>query len=119
MAEVFRAGLQTIPAGQHRAAKVLGLSAFDRFLYVIFPQTFRVILAPSTNVLVTLIKDTSLASVIGVAELMHRGEVTAASNFRYLEILTFVGLVYVAINYPLILISKRLETARKRGFVSA
>ena len=118
MAEVFRAGLQTIPKAQHRAAEVLGLSAYDKYRYVIFPQTSRIILAPTTNTLVSLLKDTSLASVIGLGEILHRAELAASLSFRYLETLTFAALMYVALTYPLILLARWLEQRAKRGFVS-
>jgi His/Glu/Gln/Arg/opine family amino acid ABC transporter permease subunit len=116
MAEVFRSGLQAIPKGQHSACHVLGLSAWDRYTKVIFPQTAQVTLGPSTNVLVTLVKDTSLASIIGLGELLHRGEVIAAAKFNFLEILTLVGLIYAAVNYPLILIARRFEARALKAY---
>lgn len=118
MAEVFRAGLQSIPKTQHRAADVLGLSVIDKYRFIILPQTLRVILAPSTNVLVSLLKDTSLAAVIGLGEILHRAEVTASSNFLFLEILTFVAVLYAALNYPLIVLARKLEERSRQGFVS-
>lgn len=118
MAEVFRGGLQAIPKTQQRAANVLGLSRVDAYRFVILPQTLRVILAPSTNVLVSLLKDTSLAAVIGLGEILHRAEVTASSNFLFLEILTFVAVLYAVLNYPLILLARRLEEKSRRGFAS-
>ena len=118
MAEVFRGGLQAIAKTQHRAADVLGLSTFDKYRFVILPQTLRVILAPSTNVLVSLLKDTSLAAVIGLGEILHRAEVTASSNFLFLEILTFVAILYASLNYPLILLARRLEVRSRAGFAS-
>lgn len=118
MAEVFRAGLQSIPKTQHRAADVLGLSKLDKYRFVVLPQTLRLILAPSTNVLVSLLKDTSLAAVIGLGEILHRAEVTAAANFHFLEILTFVALLYAALNYPLIILARKLEERSRQGFAS-
>ncbi len=118
MAEVFRGGLQSIPQSQHRAAKVLRLSTYDKYRRVIFPQTLRIILAPSTNTLVSLLKDTSLASVIGLHEILHRAELSASLSFRYLETLTFAAILYIALTYPLILLARWLEERAKRGFVS-
>ncbi len=118
MAEVIRAGLQTIPKAQHRAADVLGLSTYDKYRHVVFPQTLRIILAPTTNTLVSLVKDTSLASVIGLGEILHRAELAASLSFRYLETLTFAALMYVSLTYPLILLARWLEQRAKRGFVS-
>ncbi len=116
MAEVFRAGLQAIPQGQHNACHVLGLSSWDKYTKIILPQTSLVILGPSTNVLVTLIKDTSLASIIGLGELLHRGEVIAAAKFNFLEILTLVGMIYAVVNYPLILIARRFEARAMQAY---
>ncbi len=118
MAEIFRGGLQSIPQSQHRAAAVLGLSRIDKYRFVILPQTLRLVLAPSTNVLVSLVKDTSLAAVIGLNEILHRAQLAASLSFRFLETLTFAALLYVVITYPLILLARWLEKRSARGFVS-
>ena len=118
MAEIFRGGLQSIPQSQHRAAAVLGLSRIDKYRFVILPQTLRLVLAPSTNVLVSLVKDTSLAAVIGLNEILHRAQLAASLSFRFLETLTFAALLYVVITYPLILLAPWLEKRSARGFVS-
>lgn len=118
MAEIFRGGIQSIPTSQHRAATVLGLSPFDKYRFVILPQTLRVIMAPSTNVLVSLVKDTSLAAVIGLNEILHRAQLAASLSFRFLESLTFAAFMYVILTYPLIILARRLEKNARRGFVS-
>ena len=73
MAEIFRAGLHAVPRGQSDAARVLGLSSWQRLWWVVLPQTLRLILAPSCNALVSLLKQSSLAAVIAVPEVMNRG----------------------------------------------
>ena len=69
-AEIFRSGIQSIPAGQYEAAKVLGYTKTQTFFYVILPQVVKRVLLPMTNEIITLIKDTALASTVAVVELM-------------------------------------------------
>ncbi|MDD3335468.1 MAG: amino acid ABC transporter permease [Eubacteriales bacterium] len=69
-AEIFRSGIQAIPQGQHEAAKVLGYSKAQTFFYVVLPQVCKRVLLPVTNEVITLIKDTALASTVAVVELM-------------------------------------------------
>ena len=69
-AEIFRSGIQSIPAGQHEAAKVLGYTKGQTFFYVVLPQVCKRVLLPVTNEVITLIKDTALASTVAVVELM-------------------------------------------------
>lgn len=69
-AEIFRSGIQAIPAGQHEAAKVLGYTRAQTFFHIILPQVFKRVLLPVTNEIITLIKDTALASTVAVVDLM-------------------------------------------------
>lgn len=69
-AEIFRSGIQSIPAGQYEAAKVLGYTPAQTFFYVVLPQVCKRVLLPVTNEVITLIKDTALASTVAVVELM-------------------------------------------------
>lgn len=69
-AEIFRSGIQSIPVGQHEAAKVLGYTKVQTFFYIVLPQVFKRVLLPVTNEVITLIKDTALASTVAVVELM-------------------------------------------------
>jgi polar amino acid transport system permease protein len=109
MAEIFRAGLLSVPRGQADAARVLGLSAWQRLRWVVLPQTLRLILAPSCNTLVSLLKQSSLAAVIAVPEIMNRGWILASETFRPIEVLTLVALIYFALTWPLVLLSAALE----------
>lgn len=108
-AEILRGGLQAIPRGQFEAASVLGIDGWRRLYYVILPQVVRLVLAPSCNVVVSLIKDTSLASIIAVPELMNRGQITAIDTFRPLEVLTLVAVLYFVLTYPVALVAAYLE----------
>jgi len=85
IAEVFRAGILAVDNGQIEAAKSLGLSRYHRFRLVVFPQAIRVILPPLGNDFVAMVKDSSLVSVLGVADITQMGKVYAAGSFRFLK----------------------------------
>lgn len=109
IAEVFRAGLLSVPEGQKEAAQALGLSGWQRFRFIVFPQAIRTILPPLGNDFVALVKDSSLVSVLGVLDITQLGKVTAASNFRYFETYNMVALVYLAMTISLSLGLRALE----------
>lgn len=109
IAEVFRAGLQSIERGQIEAAEALGLTPWLRFRLIIFPQAFRRILPPLGNDFVAMVKDSSLVSVLGVADVTQLGKVTAAGNFRYFETYNVVALIYLILTVSLSLGLRRLE----------
>lgn len=110
LAEVFRAGLQAVDKGQIEAAEALGLNGWQRFRHVVFPQAFRTILPPLGNDFVAMVKDSSLVSVLGVADITQLGKVTAAGNFRYFETYNVVALLYLTMTITLSLGLRRLET---------
>jgi polar amino acid transport system permease protein len=114
LAEVFRAGLQAVDEGQIEAAEALGLNGWNRFRHVVFPQAFRTILPPLGNDFVAMVKDSSLVSVLGVADITQLGKVTAAGNFRYFETYNIVALLYLTMTIGLSLALRRLE-ARLRA----
>jgi His/Glu/Gln/Arg/opine family amino acid ABC transporter permease subunit len=109
LAEVFRAGLLSVAAGQIEAAKALGLNGWQRFRHIIFPQAFRTILPPLGNDFIAMVKDSSLVSVLGVADITQLGKVTAAGNFRYFETYNVVALVYLTMTIALSLILRQIE----------
>jgi polar amino acid transport system permease protein len=119
MAEVFRAGLQSVPRGQGEAATVLGLGPVQRLTYVILPQTGRLTMAPACNTLAGLMKDSALAAIIGVPELMNRGQAISVENFRPLEMLTMVAGVYFVLIYPVVLAAAALERRGRTGYLAA
>lgn len=114
IAEVFRAGIQSVDAGQVEAAEALGLNRWQRFRHVVFPQAIRTILPPLGNDFVAMVKDSSLVSVLGVADITQLGKVTAAGNFRYFETYNIVALIYLTLTIGLSLALRRLE-ARMRN----
>jgi His/Glu/Gln/Arg/opine family amino acid ABC transporter permease subunit len=109
LAEIFRAGLQSVDEGQIEAAEALGLSRWQRFRFIVFPQALRTILPPLGNDFVAMVKDSSLVSVLGVTDVTQLGKVTAAGNFRYFETYNVVALVYLTITISLSLALRKFE----------
>ncbi|MFB2769037.1 ABC transporter permease subunit [Pelatocladus sp. BLCC-F211] len=97
IAEIVRAGIQSIEIGQSEAAQSLGLSSLQTMHYIIFPQAFRRMLPPLGNEFISLLKDTSLVSVIGFEELFRKGQLIVADNYRAFEIYTAVALIYLCL----------------------
>ncbi|MGQ9682873.1 MAG: amino acid ABC transporter permease [Anaerolineae bacterium] len=95
--EIYRAGIQSIPRGQMEAARSLGMSHFQAMRYVILPQAIRVILPPLGNEFVALLKDSSLVSVVAVADMTRRGREFMSKTFLSLETWTMVALLYLVL----------------------
>jgi polar amino acid transport system substrate-binding protein len=108
-AEIYRAGISSIPAGQWEAAASLGMSSPLTFRRIILPQTIRVILPPMTNDLVALFKDTSVVSVISVYELSKEYQVIVKSGGGYVEIALVTAALYLIMSVPLGYLSRYLE----------
>jgi polar amino acid transport system permease protein len=109
LAEIFRAGLQAVERGQIEAAQALGLSGWQRFRHITFPQAFRMVLPPLGNDFVAMVKDSSLVSVLGVTDVAQLAKVTAAGNFRYFETYNVAALIYLTMTIGLSLILRRIE----------
>ncbi|PKP74384.1 MAG: amino acid ABC transporter [Alphaproteobacteria bacterium HGW-Alphaproteobacteria-6] len=109
IAEVFRAGLEAVARGQIEAAEALGLSRWQQFRYIVFPQAFRTILPPLGNDFVAMVKDSSLVSVLGVTDVTQLGKIAAAGNFRYFETYNVVALIYLVMTVSLSLVLRRIE----------
>lgn len=110
LAEIYRSGIQAVPKGQSEAAKAIGMNNTQMFIRIIFPQAFKVCLPNIGNSAIILLKNTSLAAVITVGELMHRGELLAGTTFRNLEIFIVVAVIYWLLHYPLTLLVKYFES---------
>lgn len=95
MSEIYRAGIQSIPKGQVEAARSLGMTYFQSMRHVILPQAIRVILPPVGNEFIALLKDSSLVSVVAVADLTRRGREFMAVHFNPIEVWTMVALLYL------------------------
>jgi polar amino acid transport system permease protein len=95
MSEIYRAGIQSIPKGQMEAARSLGMTHFQAMRHVILPQAVRVVLPPVGNEFIALLKDSSLVSVVAVADLTRRGREFMAVHFNPIEVWTMVALLYL------------------------
>ncbi|NTJ66214.1 amino acid ABC transporter permease [Agrobacterium rhizogenes] len=109
IAEIFRAGIQAVDQGQIEAAKALGLSRFQRFRLVVFPQAIRVILPPLSNDFIAMVKDSSLVSVLGVADISQLAKLYYSANFRYFETLSILAFIYLLLTVGLSLLLRQLE----------
>jgi polar amino acid transport system permease protein len=113
VAEIFRSGIQSIDKGQMEAGRASGLSYAKTMRYIIVPQAFRRTIPPLTNEFVMLIKDTSLVSVIGLAELLRVARVLQSETFNGTPLIT-AALIYLAICLPLIYLTNALERRLNR-----
>lgn len=109
IAEVFRAGIQSVDTGQLEAAKALGFTNWQRFRLIVFPQALRTILPPLGNDFIALIKDSSLVSVLGVADVTQLGKIYASGSFRYMETYNIVAVIYLMMTIGLSLALRVLE----------
>ncbi len=109
LAEVFRAGIQSVDPGQIEAAKALGLGGWQRFRLIVFPQAIRTILPPLGNDFVALVKDSALVSVLGVTDITQLGKIYAAGSFRFFETYNVVAFFYLAMTIGLSLALRALE----------
>jgi polar amino acid transport system permease protein len=115
VAEVLKAGVEAVPRGQVEAATALGLGFGQRLWYVVRPQALRVALPPLVGVYVAVVKDTSLATVIGYNELMRRAMELVLQYGRPLEVLLTVGCLYFVICFPISKLSEWLERRLARS----
>jgi His/Glu/Gln/Arg/opine family amino acid ABC transporter permease subunit len=109
IAEVFRAGIQSVDLGQIEAAKALGLTPWQRFRLIVMPQALRTILPPLGNDFIAMIKDSALVSVLGVADITQLGKVYAAGSFRFFETYNVVTFLYLVMTVGLSLALRALE----------
>jgi His/Glu/Gln/Arg/opine family amino acid ABC transporter permease subunit len=115
LAEIFRAGIQSVPKGQFEAGRALGLTRFALWTRVVLPQGVPLMTPPFINYLTELIKNTTLLAAIGVAELAYVAYNLGAQTFRYFEFITAIGIGYFLIIFPISLLSRRLEKTRRQA----
>ncbi len=116
MTEIFRAGIESIARGQWEAARALGLKPGTILSRVILPQAMRVIVPPTGNQFIAMIKDSSLVSVVGVWELMYLARTQGQTEFRHVEMLITASLIYWLLSIVLELLQKRVERYFNRSF---
>lgn len=109
LAEVFRAGLQSVDKGQLEAAQVLGLSRWLSFRLVVWPQALRRILPVLGNDFIAMVKDSSLVSILGVNDITQLGKLYASSSFLTVETYNVVAVLYLMLTVSLSLILRALE----------
>jgi polar amino acid transport system permease protein len=114
-AETFRAGIESIGRGQMEAARSLGMSYFQAMRYIILPQAFRRVLPPLGNDFISMIKDSSLVSVLGVRDMTQEARLYAAASFRYLETYSVLAFNYLVLTFTLSLGVKALENRLSKG----
>lgn len=108
-AEVYRAGIQSVPRGQWEAATALSLPLRQRWQYVVLPQAVRDVIPALGNYLVQMFKDSAILSAITVFELLNHATAIGSSSYRYLEPLTLAGVLFLLVSYPAAKLIRRLE----------
>ena len=108
-AEVFRAGIQSIPKGQRDAARSIGLNKYQAMRLIIFPQALRIILPAIGNQFVYVVKMSSLVSIIGLADLTRKANELVVSVYRPLEIYTFLVIEYLVLILVISYFVRKLE----------
>ena len=108
-AENFRAGIEAIDKGQIEAAQAIGMGWWLTMRRVVLPQAVRIVLPPYGNTMIMMLKDSSQASTITVAELALQGKLIASSTFKNTSVFTLVALMYLTMSIPLILLVRHFE----------
>lgn len=118
IAEVFRAGIQAVHKGQREAALAVGMTPVMSFRYIILPQALRIVLPPMLNMLIILLKDTSICSLISTPELMLRAKDLAMMSFLPMHLFLLAGVIYFLLAWPMSLMTRRVEARMRRGMRS-
>ncbi len=114
-AELYRAGIESVPRGQTEAALSLGMGRGLAFRRIVLPQALRVAVPGMTNDFIALFKDSSLVSVIAMVELTKTYNILAASTLRFFDLGLVAAFLYFAMSYPLSLLARRLEKRLREG----
>jgi polar amino acid transport system permease protein len=121
MTEIFRAGIQSVNFGQGEAADALGMTYWTKMRRVVLPQAFRVIIPPTGNEFIAMMKDTALVSFLGVtaasAEMFRRAQLVGKADFKNLEAYVLVAAYYWALTALFTMLQGRLEARLAKGYV--
>ncbi|HAX52064.1 ectoine/hydroxyectoine ABC transporter permease subunit EhuD [Muricomes intestini] len=109
LSEVFRSGIEAVPAGQWEVAKALNFSHIQAWIKIILPQVIPPIIPVIGNYLITMFKETPLLSAITLVEILQTAKILGAGSFRYLEGFTIVGIIFFLLSYPSSQLIKKLE----------
>jgi polar amino acid transport system permease protein len=116
MSEVYRGGIKAVAQGQWHAAAALGMTGALAFRRIILPQAVRMLIPVLGNYLIALFKDTAIASVVTVQELLFTGQIISARTYQYFPIYTLVGILYFSVGYPTAIFVRYLEKRMARGY---
>jgi len=115
LGEIWRGCIEAVPRTQWEASDCLGLNRFQQYVYVILPQAVRLAIPPTVGFMVQIVKNTSLASVIGFVELARAGQIVNNSTFEPFAIFAVVAAIYFALCYPLSVAARALERKAHAG----
>ena len=115
VAEIFRAGILAVDAGQTEAARSLGLSQWQAMKLVVLPQAIKNVLPALANEVVTMVKESSICSVLGMAEIMYTAQTVSGNSYITLAPYVLAALVYFCINYPASKVIEAIERRMRRG----
>jgi polar amino acid transport system permease protein len=115
MTEIFRAGIENIPRGQGEAATALGLRPSQTMALIILPQAMRIIIPPTGNQFIAMLKDSSLVSVVGVWEIMYLARTQGQTEFRHIEMLITAAMIYWIMSIGLEFLQARIEVYFNRS----
>jgi polar amino acid transport system permease protein len=118
LGEIWRGCIEAVPRTQWEASDCLGLNRFQQYAYVVLPQAVRIAIPPTVGFMVQIVKNTSLASVVGFVELTRAGQIVNNSTFEPFIIFCIVAAIYFAMCYPLSLASRFLERRANAGRAS-
>lgn len=109
LGDIWRGAIQSVPKGQREGAHALGLGRTDTMIHIIVPQAIRIAIPPTVGFFVQLIKNTSLASVVGIVELTRTAQIVSNATFKPLEVYLTAAAFYFLVCFPLTLFSRSLE----------
>jgi len=109
LGEIWRGCIEAVPRTQWEASECLGMNRFGQYLHVVLPQAARIAIPPTVGFMVQVVKNTSLASVIGFLELSRAGQVVNNSTFQPFTVFLVIAVMYFALCYPLSLASRHFE----------
>ena len=115
VAEIFRAGILAVDKGQTEAARSLGLSSWQSMRLVVLPQAIKNVLPALANEVVTMVKESSICSVLGMAEIMYTAQTVSGNSYITLAPYVLAALVYFCINYPASKVIEAIERRMRRG----
>lgn len=114
MAEIYRSGMIAIHAGQHEAASALNFTRGQAFVDIVLPQMLRVALPSTTTYAIGLLKDSAIASTIGVLELAYQGRYVTEMTYQGLPVLAAVGAIYIVISIPIAILARNADARMRR-----